>query len=164
MTTRSALLIVDMQEQFRSEFSGDARLGDVLEHIGYVAQIFRGAGAPVVWVLDCEDVSRDDPVAAPIPELQRLPTDLTSWKRDSNAFWDTDLAERLRELQVGFVVVAGFAAEHCVVFTYHGARERGLTAALLQNGVLSSDAGAVAAVMRHHHVVSYPVLELLLRG
>lgn len=80
MTTRAALLIVDMQEQFRHEFAGDSRLGDVIEHIRDVAQVFRDAGAPVVWVFDCEDVNQDDPAAAPIPELPREATDLTDRK------------------------------------------------------------------------------------
>lgn len=164
MAERVALLIVDMQEQFRDEIERDLNLGRAIEHIEYMASAFRSASAPVVWVLDCEDVQRDDPGARVVSELAVADVDLMSWKRDSNAFWETDLADRLRELDVGLVVVAGFSVEHCVLFTLHGATERGFRAVLLQHGVLSADAAAVIAAVSQRPVAGYPVLEFLLQA
>lgn len=41
----------------------------------------------------------------------------------------------LRERGVEFVIVSGFAAEYCVLFTLNGAEERGFGASLLQHGI-----------------------------
>ncbi len=157
-----ALLVVDMQEQFRSLLTRDSHLDQALEHIQHVAGRLRAAGHTVVWVHDIEGVRADDPAAQVIPELEVDPNDLVSQKTHSNAFWGTDLSQRLSGLGVELVVVAGFAAEHCALFTYEGARERGFTAVMLQNGLVSTDPAAVAAAMSQRHVISYPVLEFLI--
>lgn len=63
---------------------------------------------------------------------------------------------------VGLVIVAGFAAEHCVTFTFNGARERGFKAAVLHNGVVSENPDAVNEIYRDRPTVSYPVIEFML--
>ena len=60
-----------------------------------------------------------------------------------------------------FVVVAGYAAEYCVLFTYNGARERGFKTAMLQGGIVSSKPDAITGAYRDRNLISYPVIEAM---
>jgi nicotinamidase-related amidase len=157
-----ALLVVDLQNQFAERFARVESFDSVVEHIDYVAGLLRRAGQPVVFVKDVESVAEHSEEAAVIPALRVESTDLVIAKVHSNAFWQTELEAELRRRDVGLVVVSGFAAEQCVLFTYEGARERGFRAALLQNGLASEDVDAVRDALRRRHAVSYPVLEFIL--
>ena len=158
----TALLVVDLQNQFAHSFARIESFDSVIEHIEHVAGLMRQAGQPVVFIKDIESVPEDSEGAAVIPSLQVEPTDLQVSKVHSNAFWRTELEAELRKRDVGLVVVSGFSTEHCVLFTYEGARERGFRAALLQNGIASEDPEATGAALRQRHLVSYPVLEFVL--
>ncbi|MNV18044.1 Isochorismatase family protein [compost metagenome] len=72
------------------------------------------------------------------------------------------MEQLLREHGVEFIIVAGFAAEHCVTFTINGAQERGFQAALLQKAILSTRPDAITSIYRDRHMISYPVIEFLM--
>lgn len=97
-----------------------------------------------------------------IPEIVVEPNDIQMTKEYSNAFWKTELEMMLREKEIGLVVVAGFAAEHCVLFTYNGAIERGFKTVILQKGILSTQDDAIHNTYSDRHMISYPVIEFLL--
>ncbi len=99
-----------------------------------------------------------------IGEIERHEDDLCLDKIPSNAFCKTELADLLNQRNVGLVVVSGFAAEYCVLFTYNGAIENGFKAAMLQNGILSNDPAEVYSCYKLRHTISYPVLEFLLES
>lgn len=80
-------------------------------------------------------------------------------KRRSNAFWDTGLEEILRRNSVKLVIVSGFAAENCVLFTYNGAVERDFKEAILHNGIVGERSSPVFDIYRDRNIISYPVTE-----
>lgn len=67
------------------------------------------------------------------------------------------------EQGIDLLILSGYAAEHCVLFTYNGALERGFKAVLLQNGILSSQSDVIPATYRDRSLISYPVIEALVQ-
>ncbi|WP_410768685.1 cysteine hydrolase family protein [Fontibacillus sp. BL9] len=159
---KPALLIIDLQTGF---VSGPRRRGEIegaCEYINATSELFRNAGLPVVIVQDTE-CGRESEGFELIPEIDVQESDLRVEKEWSNSFWKTPLEELLLEQGVDFVVVCGFAAEHCVTFTYNGARERGFGAAILQNGILGEHPNAVRSVTEARPLISYSVIASMLK-
>ncbi|WP_151734024.1 cysteine hydrolase family protein ['Paenibacillus yunnanensis' Narsing Rao et al. 2020] len=159
-----ALVIVDMQNLFLQDHKDSWKVGEACEYINHVAGLFRSKGHPVIHVQDMEGASEDlSPEAREIiPEINTDPGDLRVTKEFTNAFWKTDLEQLLHEHQAELVIVAGFAAEHCVTFTWNGAVERGFNAVILQKGICSSQPEAVSAAYRDRQIVSYNVIECMI--
>jgi nicotinamidase-related amidase len=154
-------LIVDMQNIFLQDHMEKLEVGAACEYINYVS----GKDHTVIHIQDMEGSDRDtDPESRDIiPEITVGPKDIRITKQYSNAFWKTDLEQLLRNRGVGFVVVAGFSAEYCVTFTANGAIERGFQAAILQRGIVSTNTDAINSIYRDRHVISYPVIEFMIR-
>jgi nicotinamidase-related amidase len=157
---KSALLIIDMQKVFMNGRQDRADLEDVADHINHVAKIFRAAGHPVVFTKDIEGMTEANAASYEIiDELPVAGSDMVVDKLNTNGFWETGLHELLSRENVGFVVVAGYSAEHCVTFTWQGARERGYKACILQDGVLAYRPETLSSLFRSRNLVSYPALE-----
>ncbi|SFJ42410.1 Nicotinamidase-related amidase [Paenibacillus sp. UNC496MF] len=159
-----ALLIVDMQPVHLRGRVGEEAVERACEHINFAADRLRGGGHPVVHVLDVEgmeEANRGD--FDPIPGIVVKDGDLKVPKESGNAFWRTELEARLTERGAELVVIAGFAAEQCVLFTYNGAAERGFTPVLLQNGLLSAYPDAIASAVRDRNLISHPVIAHMTR-
>ena len=92
-------------------------------------------------------------VLSEIPELEL--------KIYSNAFWKTDLEKIVSENKTELLILSGFAAENCVLATYNGAKERGFTTVILQNGILGNHENVITQTYRDRNIISYPVIEAL---
>lgn len=89
-------------------------------------------------------------------------TALKRWSYgDSYQRYRTGLENLINDNNIDLLVLCGQAAEHCVVFTYRGAQERGYKTAILQNGVISQKPGRVTTLMEDRNTISYPVIEEL---
>jgi len=160
-----AFMIIDMQKQFREELCLDPNLSNALEHINYVADLARKNNQTVVIVKDVEGFKDSDDARLDfIEEVHAGKDDIIIKKEYSNAFWKTGLEERLKALDIDYVVVAGFAAEHCVLGSYLGAKERGFTTAILHNGILSTKPDVIGSMYRDREIVSYSTLEYLFKA
>jgi len=126
-----ALLIIDMQEAFYCEKQYKEMMKNATDYINEASAFFREAKCPVVIVQDEEATEGFDT----IKEINVEASDIVISKQFSNAFWKTDLENILKSRGVEFVVISGFAAEYCVLFSLNGAEERGFGASLLQHGV-----------------------------
>lgn len=155
-----------MQNLFLQDQMEKLNVGEACEYINHVSGLIREKDHVVIHIQDMEGANEDlDPdTRNVISEITVAPTDILLEKEFSNAFWKTDLEQLLRDQDVEFVIVAGFAAEHCVNFTANGAVERGFQAAILQKGILSTKPDAITATYRDRHIISYPVIELLLES
>jgi nicotinamidase-related amidase len=158
---KPALLVVDLQNEFFAE--GSPALGSLrsaAEYVNAAIQLFRRAGAPVVVVSDIEEPDRvpGHEAFAVHASIAVEAGDLRVDKRHGNAFWKTALDEELRARSVDVVIVCGFCAEHCVLDTYRGARERGYASALLRGGLASPVGEHVRVVEAICEVVSYGAL------
>lgn len=158
-----ALLIIDMQKEFYNNDICRRSLDGALEYINEAGRMFRESNMPVVIIQD-EEVSE-----GPGSDGYELITDLVVADTDhrmtkvfSNSFCNTNLAELLKSLSVDFVVVSGFAAEHCVLFSLNGAMEQGFRASLLQSGIAGFDDSVVKQTQLLRPVISLDALSYIL--
>ncbi|WP_088071808.1 cysteine hydrolase family protein [Gottfriedia luciferensis] len=159
---KSAFLIIDMQKNLLQDQEEVMNVESACEYINHVADLFRAKNHLVIHVQDMEGANEDNSESySIIPEINVLEQDLCITKEHSNAFWDTKLEQILHENGVNLIVIAGFAAEHCVLFTYNGANERGFNAVILQHGILSTKSDVITQTYRDRNIVSYKVIPYL---
>ena len=161
----SALLIIDMQNAFLNEYhDSDTAISNACEVINYCSQLMRDADQTVIHIRDISEAEDFAPEELAIfSGVTVKDTDLHLEKTFSNAFHETDLSRLLKERDIGFVILCGQAAEHCVVFSYNGAIEHGYSPTVLQEGVLSNTPGRAEALMEDRNVISHAAIRALIR-
>ncbi|NOU79708.1 isochorismatase family protein [Paenibacillus sp. LMG 31459] len=157
------LLIIDVQEVHLRKVEQKV-IDQACEFINYVSELLRSKDHTVIHIQDIEGMQpSDEEKFKIIPGIEIKETDLRVTKEYSNAFWKTDLEKIVLEQGVDLLILSGYAAEHCVLFTYNGAMERGFKAVLLQDGILSSKSDVIPATYRDRKLISYPVIEALVQ-
>jgi len=155
-------LIIDMQNIFLQDRNEVLNVEKACEYINYVADLIRSKNHLVVHIQDMEQSNEvSSYLLSIIPEIKVEKEDIRITKEDSNAFWNTELEQILKENGVDLVIIAGFAAEHCVLFTYNGAMERGFKPVILQNGILSTKSDVITQTYRDRNIISHPVIPFL---
>jgi len=155
-------LIIDMQKLFLQYQNQVLNVEGACEYINYVADLIRSKNHLVVHVQDMEqanEVSSDS--LSIIPEIKVEKEDIRITKEESNAFWNTELEQILKGNGIDLVIISGFAAEYCVLFTYNGAMERGFKPVILQNGILSTKSDVITQTYRDRNIISHPVIPFL---
>ncbi|MBR2566555.1 MAG: cysteine hydrolase [Paenibacillus sp.] len=161
---KTGLIIVDMQESIVRPKMDQKAIDHACEYINHVANVLRSHDHVVVHIQDVEGMVGADPeLYQIIPEIDVDEKDIKLTKESSNAFWQTDLEQTLKSQGIELLIICGFAAEECVLFTYNGAMERGFSPVMLQNGILSTHPDAVISTYRDRNVISYPVVDYLIR-
>lgn len=160
---RIAMLIIDMQTiHLQEEPIEQKAIDKACMYINHVSDLLRSKDHIVIHFQDIEGLQESNKeMYEVIPEVQISSNDIKLSKTYSNAFWMTELEQILLNHSVGLVIVSGFAAEHCVLFTYNGAIERGFKTAILQNGILSTKSDAIHSIYRDRSLISYPVIEYI---
>ncbi len=158
------MLVIDMQSIYLQEEPIEKKVMDkACMYINHVSNLLRSKDHIVIHVQDVEGLEESNKgMYDVIPEIEIHEKDLMLTKENSNAFWKTELEQKLQEHNVGLVIVSGFAAEHCVLFTYNGAIERGFKSVILQNGIVSTKNDVISSTYRDRNLVSYPVVEYLI--
>lgn len=154
-----ALLIIDVQKAFLAVRKNTKEYNDTLAYINATSTVLRKAGMPVFIIRDVSE--GNDESFNVLDELKVSDKDIDLIKHYSNSFWKTDLEEQLRKRNVDFVVVCGTAAEHCVLSTYNGARERGFRGAILQNGVFADSPNGLLDLFYNRPLISYSVISYM---
>lgn len=166
---RTALLVIDMQEEFLTDRGGPYRIPAAARSVPAVARLlgfFRTRGFPVIHTafaathrfLDrprlgtqmpnrSSETGFDDSglfqAARFVPELQPREDEVVILKPSYGAFFDTSLETILKRLEVETVVLAGTLTDCCVGTTARQAYERGFGA------VVASDATATSLPKMH---------------
>jgi nicotinamidase-related amidase len=153
--SKPAFLIVDMQKNCKAGTSCKAAFEKAVEYINEISQHFRAKQLPVVIIQDCEDGGPETEGFACVDELVVSDQDYRVMKSFCNSFWQTDLDELLKKEGVDCVIISGFAAEYCVLFTYNGAVERGYQTFLLQNGIAGFSEEEIKRIQQLRPVISY---------
>jgi nicotinamidase-related amidase len=139
--TKPALIVIDVQKEFfQISETTTQSLHSAIEVINAAIVLFREKEFPVVSVQHINESIGLKPGSPgfDIPEeLEIAPGDLHIHKTYSNAFNKTGLADRLREMQAGPLILAGFCAEYCVLSTYRGALDQDFKPIMLQGGLAS---------------------------
>ncbi|MEK3682525.1 cysteine hydrolase family protein [Paenibacillus sp. FSL R10-2736] len=157
------LLIIDLQEVHLGKVEQKV-IDQACEFVNYVSELLRSKDHTVIHIQDIEGMQpSDEEKFKIIPGIEIKETDLRVTKEYSNAFWKTDLEQIVLEQGIDLLILSGYAAEHCVLFTYNGAMERGFKAVLLQDGILSSKSDVIPATYRDRKLISYPVIEALVQ-
>ena len=159
-----ALLIIDMQKGvLRTEESRET-VRSAVEYINEVSGYFRQAQLPVIIIQDVEvDEGPGSKGYELIEELVVDEKDLRFTKKHSNGFYQTDLEDKLHELGIEYLIISGFAAEHCVLFTYNGAIERGFGASLLQHGLAGYSKKRIRDTEDLRNVINHDALSFFLK-
>ncbi|MBU3111483.1 isochorismatase family cysteine hydrolase [Clostridium lacusfryxellense] len=161
--SKVALLIIDMQNNCKESTSCKASFEKAVEYINEISQYFRKKNHPVVIIQDIEGGGPETEGFKYVEELVVSDNDFFVLKTYSNAFWETELDNILKSQGVDCVVISGFAVEHCVLFTYNGAVERGYNTFLLQNGLAGYNDDEIKRIQLLRSVVSHEALEYFLK-
>jgi nicotinamidase-related amidase len=183
---RTALLMIDMQEEFVTAVGGPHRVPQLAGRVPAMAGLlaaFRRQGLPVIHTafaathgfLDrprlgarmpnrCRDAGFDDSslfqTARFAPELQPLGSEVVILKPSYGAFFDTPLETILKGLARDTVVLAGILTDCCVGTTARQAYERGFGAIVVSDATathLPEMHEAELRILRRHFARVLPV-------
>ncbi|HEV7622740.1 MAG TPA: isochorismatase family protein [Amnibacterium sp.] len=157
---RRALVVIDVQNEYVSGSLPIAHppLTTSLPNIAAAIDAATAAGVPVVVVQHVDEA--DSPVFAAGSlgvELHDVvasrPRDLLLTKQTVSCFASTDLRDRLDDLGVDTVTIAGFMTQHCDESTARDAADRGLIVEVLSDATgtlpLSTPSGTISAQELH---------------
>jgi len=159
-----ALLVLDVFNTF--EFPGGDALFretlDIVEQLRELAQRFRVAGMPVIFINDNLQRWQDDfdeviahvgasgeKGAVMTTALQPLPGDFRLLKPRHSAFFETALPSLLAHLNIREVVVCGIAADSCVLSTVMDAHVRGIKTTVPMDATASQTRERTERVLSH---------------
>ena len=129
--TKAALLIVDVQVGVVRDAWEASR---IIENIATSVEKARKQGVPVIWVQhsDEELISGSDYWQIPA-ELSPGENDIRIYKQYNSAFESTVLEEKLAQLGVSHIALAGAATNWCIRATAYAALERGYDLTLIED-------------------------------
>jgi nicotinamidase-related amidase len=137
----------------------DARLDDVATRLGRLKQAAETSGVPVILVQHDGDPGH------------RLETGSGGWqfrrevapagetivvhKQSCDAFHDTNLGDRLKQLGIDHLVIGGCMTQFCVDTTTRRAVSEGFDVTLVQDGHATADFGTLSAdqIVDHHNAL-----------
>ncbi len=159
-----ALLIIDVQNAIlagkgRPERQPhmDAALDETAARLHMLQERARAAGAPVVLVQHDGDEEHRLAVGthgwAIRDEIAPVAGDVVVHKKSCDSFFETDLAERLKERSATHLVIGGCMSEFCVDTTVRRAVSLGYDVTLVADGHTTADSGALMfpEIVAHHN-------------
>lgn len=156
----SALLVIDVQNEFWCAVPRPAQADGVVARINALAARARRQDAAVVFVQ--HEVREGCPTHGSegwglVRELDVRPVDHMIRKTTPDSFLRTNLGELLMALSVSRLVVCGYATEFCVDTTVRRAAALGYDVTLAADGHTTHDKPhASAAQIREHHNATLP--------
>lgn len=160
---KPVLLVVDVQKEFfKINTTTTQSLNNAVEYINAAIALFREKQLPIICIQHVEEEEKLVPgeVGFDLPdELDILPSDLHIHKRHDSSFNQTSLQDELREQGIDTVIITGFCAEYCVLSTYRGAEDLGLTPIILRGSLASSILENIKFVESISDIISYGALK-----
>jgi nicotinamidase-related amidase len=163
---KPALLVIDVQNKFFEINQACTKsLESAIEYINTTIDLFREKRLPVIVIQhksEEQEIIPGNPSFAVHKSVKITPQDIRIVKTYGNSFVKTDLAEKLREIDVDTVIVTGFCAEYCVLSTYRGAQDLDISAIMLKGALASDNAEHIRFVEEISEIISYKALKTLL--
>lgn len=133
--SKTALLVIDVQQGFFRKATPLYRAEALLENINALIEKARRAGIPVVYIQHSDKLGlkKDSDDWQLHPQLQPQENDDLVHKQHGSAFEDTNLGEILNARSVGKVVVTGLVTHGCVRTTCQSARKLGYQVTLVSD-------------------------------
>lgn len=161
----SALLVVDMINEFITGKFGSKRVQKVVEPVVSLRDTARREGIPVFYTSDSHRPS--DPemkvwgrhamagttAADIVPELKPLKGEKIFRKRQYSGFLNTGLEEALKKEHVRSIYFAGVSTEICVQHNVADAFYRGYETIVVRECVESFDPGVKAKALKYMHTM-----------
>lgn len=155
---KQALVIIDVQNGMFSfpemkPFDGDA----TVERIGSLLDRARDARIPVIFVQHEGEpghpLAKDGAGFAFHSRLTPDGAETVIVKRHCNAFQETDIADHLRDADIGRLIVCGMQSQYCVDTFVRAAVERGLKVQLVSDGhtTFGTDILSADQIIAHHN-------------
>ena len=161
---KRALLVIDVQDEYVSGRLPIAYppVTHSLERIGAAMDAASARSIPVILV--AHSAPEDSPVfargsagAAVRPEIESRPHDLFIEKELPSSFTGTPLEERLREMGIDTLVIAGYMTQLCCESTARDGVHRGFGVEFLSDATgtlaLSNELGSLSAEQVHTGVL-----------
>lgn len=132
---KQALLVIDVQQGLFRKSSPIYKADDLLHNIRTLVEGAHRAGAPVIYVQhsDQKGLVKGSQDWQLHPQLQPADSDIILHKQHGNAFEETNLAEQLKALDIGSLVITGLVTHGCVRATCLGAKELGYRVMLVSD-------------------------------
>lgn len=145
---KTAVLVIDVQRELFTHDVPVYKADEVLHNINTLVARAHAAGAPVVYVQQCNDTHllADSEGWQLHLRLQPVPGDVMVRKTHGSAFEDTVLADELARRSVGRVIVTGLATHACVKATTLAAIELGYKTTLVADAHSNSSKDAARLV------------------
>ncbi len=153
-----ALIVIDMQVGLL-DGSPKHDLAGVIDRINRLAATIRARDGKVIFIQHWGPAGTPFEPGKPawhlLPELQRDGSDIVISKTLNDAFATSELQERLRELGVDRVLIAGWATDFCVDATLRAAVSHGYDVIAVSDAHTLADRPHLDAVgvIRHHNWV-----------
>ena len=159
---KPALFVIDMQKQF-AEINEKTKesLYEAIEYINGAIERFRDKNLPIVCIQHFDEEDNLTPGMSGFEifdEIKIKPADLHIYKTYGNAFNQTVLSEKLKELNVDTVILTGFCAEYCVLSTCRGAEDHDLTPVIFRGALASVKPENIKNIEEINDVISYRAL------
>jgi len=159
-----ALLIIDVQNAIlegcgmpdRQPYI-DAALNDTVERLRIIKERARNAGAPVIIVQhqgeEGHRLSAGTHGWALRKEIAAIDGDIVVHKKSCDAFFESDLDEKLREQSVSHIVVGGCMTQFCIDTTVRRAVSLGYNVTLIADGHSTADTEnfLFSQIISHHN-------------
>lgn len=139
-----ALVVVDVQKKFITD-AKDTTLESVKANTPLMLKVidmFRDAGRPVIWILFEGPTHQDgitDDSNILLDGFEIKDGDYVVRKYHMNSFFNTNLSDIILSEGCDAALFTGMYAQHCVMATYWGAFDKGLSPYLMKGGLISTD-------------------------
>lgn len=138
-----ALVVIDVQRKFTGGSIPEKVSEDKIETINMATKMFHENGRPVIFVhydgpCECSKYSKNDGDEY-LKGIITDPRDIIVHKDSMNSFTNTKLAEVVKECGCDSILLAGMMTQFCVMGTYFGSFEHGLSPYLLIGGTIASE-------------------------
>jgi nicotinamidase-related amidase len=152
-----ALIIVDMQVEAFSEATPRFDAENIIKRINQLSDHFRRSGHYVIFIQ--HDGTRENICIPGSPEWKIIPTlnrnhnDLTLSKTANDAFYMSDLDNKLRSLDIDEVYVTGCATDFCVDATIRSALAHDYNVCPVEDGHTTANRVHLSAekIIEHHN-------------
>ncbi len=163
---KAALLVIDLQKRFFniSQPCSDS-LKSAIVYINEAITLFRKVGYPIIVV---QHKNENEGLVPGHPDFEVHESvgveqqDLRIVKTYGNAFTKTELAGKLRALDVDTLIITGFCAEECVLSTYIGAQDYDFTPIIMRSSIASDNPTHAKFVEEISNLISIGALRKLL--
>ncbi|MBL0387075.1 cysteine hydrolase [Tumebacillus sp. ITR2] len=153
MTNQTAVLVIDAQvglvegpkEMYRKEAT--------LERIQSVLTKARTAQLPVLYVQDDDVAPINTPEWEIHPAVAPIDGEPSVRKKATDAFYMTDLHQKLSELGVNHLIIMGFKTEYCIDSACRRATTLGYRVTLVKDAHSTTDNAVLTAeqIVAHHN-------------